>query len=48
MSNLSRFHTCTLCKVSVALEAIGGVTISAEASLLEVDGDEFDSRTKAW
>ena len=44
MSDLRRFHTCTLCKVSVAMEAIGDITASAEVSRLEVDGEEFDSR----
>ena len=48
VSNLSRFHTCTLCTTSVTLEAIGGVTTSAEVSRLEVDGEKFDSRIQAW
>ena len=47
VSNLSHFHTCTLCKMSVALKVIGGVTTSAEVSCLEVNGEKFDSRIQA-
>lgn len=34
----------TWCAVSLAMEAIGDITASAEVSRLEVDGPEFDSR----
>lgn len=30
--------------VSLAMEAIGDITASAEVSKLEVDGEEFDTR----
>ena len=30
--------------VSVAMEAIGDITASAEVSRVEVDGEDFDSR----
>lgn len=36
--------TETLTSVSVAMEAIGDITASAEVSRLPVEGEDFDSR----
>ena len=36
--------TDDLASVSLAMEAIGDITASAEVSRVEVDGEEFDSR----
>ena len=46
VSNLGHFHTCPFCEVSVAMEAIGDVAASAKVSRLEVNGEDFDSRTQ--
>ena len=37
-------HTGCRRRVSLAMEAIGDITASAEVSRVEVDGPEFDSR----
>lgn len=48
MALLNTRGFCTECillsPVSLAMEAIGDITASAEVSRVEVDGPEFDSR----
>lgn len=48
MALLNTRGSCTECillsPVSLAMEAIGDITASAEVSRVEVDGPEFDSR----
>ena len=46
VSNLGHFHTCTLCEVSVAMEAIGDIAASAKVSRLEVNDEDFHPRTQ--
>ena len=43
-SYLRRFHTCTSCKVSMAIEVIGDIMASVEVFHWEVHGEEFNSR----
>lgn len=41
---MSLFHPELRATVSLAMEAIGDITASAEVSQLPVQGDEFDTR----
>ena len=44
VSHLATRLIVDTCPVSVAMEAIGDITASAEVSRVAVDGPEFDSR----